>query len=183
MFRMSSSVKWLISKNRALNVIVHIGSNHYLDVLGALGGGAELTTACDYRLMCGASPLVTGIGFVHAKMGIVPAWGSAGRLTRIVGPQRTLDLLLDSRPLRSDEAMAAGLVDGTVATFRDAVEWLSRKVRHDVTVVRAVKRTRVCHIGQPDSATTALAERKIFAPLWGGPANREALIKRPKHKT
>jgi len=150
---------------------------------GALGGGAELTTACDYRLMCSASPQVTGIGFVHAKMGIVPAWGSAGRLTWLVGPQRTLDLLLDSRPLRADEAVAAGLVDDTVATFKDAVEWLSQKVHHDVTVVRAVKRMRLCHVDKPDWAAAALAERKIFAPLWGGPANREALIQRPKHKT
>lgn len=148
---------------------------------GALGGGAELTTACDYRLMCSASPQVTGIGFVHATMGIVPAWGSTGRLTRIVGAQRTLDLLLDSRPLRADKAMDAGLVDGTAATFADAVEWLSRKVRHDVSVVRAVKRTRLCHLDALEWPTTALAERRIFAPLWGGPANREALSRRPRH--
>lgn len=140
-----------------------------------------MTTACDYRLMCSESPQATAIGFVHATMGIVPAWGSVGRLTSIVGPQRTMDLLLNSRPVGAAEAMDAGLVDGTVATLADAAEWLSQKVRHDANVIRAVKRMRLCHLDGPIEGR-ALAERKIFAPLWGGPANREALIRRPKHK-
>lgn len=36
----------------------------------AMGGGAELTTACDFRLMTEESV----IRFVHKEMGIVPSW-------------------------------------------------------------------------------------------------------------
>lgn len=149
---------------------------------GAVGGGAELTTACDYRLMCGASD-ATSIGFVHAKMGIVPAWGSTGRLMSLVGPHRTLDLLLDCRLLGAAEAKDVGLVDGTVATLTDAVEWLSHKVRHDVNVIRAVKRTWLCYVcNGPDWRAAASTERNIVVPLWGGSANRAALAQGFKHK-
>lgn len=141
---------------------------------GALGGGAELTTACDYRLMSNRFE-TTAIGFVHATMGLVPAWGSSGRLMSILGPRTTLDLLLDGRPLRASEAMDVGLVDDTVATLADAVQWLLPKIRHDVNVIRAIKRTRLCHEAGLDRQAASLMERKIFAPLWGGAVNRAAL--------
>jgi ethylmalonyl-CoA/methylmalonyl-CoA decarboxylase len=57
----------------------------------------------------------TAIGFNHAKMGIMPAWGSTSRLMSIMGHQNTLNLLLDSRPLRAVEAMEIGL---------QTVQWL-----------------------------------------------------------
>ncbi|XP_025408031.1 ethylmalonyl-CoA decarboxylase-like isoform X2 [Sipha flava] len=146
----------------------------FIEGSGALGGGAELTTACDYRLMS-TKMETTAIGFIHAKMGIVPAWGSTGRLMSIMGRQNTLNLLLDSRPLRAAEAMDIGLVDGTVATLQDATDWLSQKTRHHVNVIRAIKRTLSCHDDGTDGRAAALMERKIFAPLWGGPANQMAL--------
>ena len=37
----------------------------------ALGGGAEVLTACD-ALICGES---STIGFVHASLGVSPGWG------------------------------------------------------------------------------------------------------------
>lgn len=153
---------------------------------GALGGGAELTTACDYRLMCSETADTTAIGFVHVKMGLVPAWGSVGRLMAIVGRQRALDLLLDGRPLRAAEAVIGGLVDGTAATVVDAAKWLCRKTDHDVNVVRAIKRAWLCHDGhghgQQRSDEIALdEERRIFAPLWGGTANQAALERNVKH--
>jgi len=152
------------------------------DLTGALGGGAELTTACDYRLMCSESP-ATGIGFVQVRMGLVPAWGSSGRLMSIVGPQRALDLLLDARVLTASEAAAVGLADGTAVSLAGAMDWLRRKVQHHGHVVRAVKRTRLVYLDGFGPRDAVDAECRIFAPLWGGPANREALARRVKHKS
>lgn len=151
--------------------------NIFLSIIriGALGGGAELTTSCDYRLMCNEINPTTVIGFVHAKMGMVPAWGSIGRLISIVGRRKALDILLESRLMRAAEALDAGLVDGTVTALTDAVEWLSRKVKHDVNVVKATKRTWQCYDGGLDWRTAALMECKIFAPLWSGPAHQLAV--------
>jgi len=146
---------------------------------GALGGGAEITTACDYRLMCNAVD-TTAIGFVHSKMGIVPAWGSTARLVSIMGVRKTLDLLLESRLFSASEAMDSGLVDGSVATMADAEAWLSHKIKADVNVIRAIKRMVQCYDDSPETARTM--ERRIFAPLWGGPANQAAIEKHLKHK-
>jgi len=152
----------------------------YIEGVGALGGGAELTTACDYRLMCSNTPN-TVLGFVHGKMGIVPAWGSTGRLISIVGQRKAMDLLLESRPLGVIEAMNNGLVDGTVATLSDAIVWLSQKIRQDVNVIKAIKRTRLCYNDELDWQAATLMERKIYAPLWGGPSHLAAL-EHFKHK-
>ncbi|KAE9544039.1 hypothetical protein AGLY_001728 [Aphis glycines] len=150
----------------------------YIEGAGAIGGGAEITTACDYRLMCNAADS-TVIGFPHSKMGIVPAWGSTGRLVSIVGVRKTLDLLLESRLLRAAEAMDSGLVDGTVTTMADAEAWLSRKIKGDLNVIRAIKSTVMCY---NDSLETArMMESRIFAPLWGGTAHNAALEQHLKH--
>ncbi|XP_025419588.1 ethylmalonyl-CoA decarboxylase-like [Sipha flava] len=141
---------------------------------GTLGGRAELITACDYRLMS-TKVDTTAIGFIHAKMGIVPTWGLTDRLMLITGRQNTLNLLLDNRPLRAAEVMDIGLVDGTAATLQDATDWLSRKNRHHVNVIRAIKRTLSCHGDGANRRAATLMERKIFAVLWGGPANRMTL--------
>ncbi|KAL5237905.1 hypothetical protein ACI65C_005315 [Semiaphis heraclei] len=154
----------------------------FIDGSGALGGGAEVTTACDYRLMCNVADS-TGIGFVHSKMGIVPAWGSTGRLVSILGSsKKALDLLLEARTLGATEAMDLGLVDGTVANLEEAGAWLSGKIKRDVNVIRAIKRTVLYYDDDDDSKADARElERRIFAPLWGGTANEAALRLRLKH--
>ncbi|KFV77223.1 Ethylmalonyl-CoA decarboxylase, partial [Dryobates pubescens] len=55
----------------------------------AFGGGAELATACDFRLMSPGSEL----RFVHRLMGLAPGWGGGARLVRIVGTGAALRLL------------------------------------------------------------------------------------------
>lgn len=147
-------------------------------IIGALGGGAEIATACDYRLMTEGAV----IGFVHAKMGLTPAWGSTGRLMSIVGYHKALRLLLECQLLSATEANDIDLADGTADTLTDAVAWLSQKTVHDINVIRAIKRTLTCYDDTLDWQRASLMERRIFAPLWGGEANRMALAKGLKHK-
>lgn len=47
--------------------------------IGAIGGGAEIAMAADFRVMSPNSK----IGFVHGKMGLTPAWGGASRLVEV----------------------------------------------------------------------------------------------------
>ncbi|XP_050530334.1 ethylmalonyl-CoA decarboxylase-like isoform X2 [Daktulosphaira vitifoliae] len=149
----------------------------YIDGTGALGGGAELCTACDYRLINHSAT----IGFVHARMGVIPAWGGAGRLMKIVGHQKTMDLLLEAKPIPATHALQMGLIDGIVNTFSDAVHWLLHRVsKYPIDVINAIKYLRITYHQCPE--TTSLMERKIMAPLWGGPANQAALQQYIKHK-
>ena len=58
----------------------------------AVGGGYEISLACDYRI---ASPdRVTKIGLPETKLGLLPAWGGATRLPRLIGLPKALDFIL-----------------------------------------------------------------------------------------
>src|SRR5260370_8691427 len=56
----------------------------------ALGGGAELALACDFRV----APSHARIGFAQVALGLIPAWGASERLPALVGPGRALYMLL-----------------------------------------------------------------------------------------
>ena len=143
----------------------------------AIGGGAELTTAMDYRV---AHPNVT-LRFVHAHMGVSPGWGGATRLTRLVGRQTALQLLGTALPLNMAQALEYGLVDKVVSaesTMEETlVEFLDRYVHSNPGVLHAAKRVVA---GSDDAASFEEAvrnEHQVFCSMWGGEANQAALKK------
>ncbi|XP_037078536.1 ethylmalonyl-CoA decarboxylase-like [Pollicipes pollicipes] len=146
----------------------------------ALGGGAELALAADFRLWTAGARLQ----FVQARMGLLTGWGGGARLAAMLGPRVALDLLTSCRPVAADEALRLGLADALVAPpdgdpLQFARDWLAPRVAHDVAVVRSVKRMIVNSRG--DMSELWRKERELFAPLWGGEANKKALDKNIKH--
>ncbi|NWY65527.1 ECHD1 decarboxylase, partial [Erithacus rubecula] len=149
----------------------------------AFGGGAELTTACDFRLMTPGSE----IRFVHKHMGLVPGWGGGARLVRIVGGGAALQLLGAAERLEPERALRLRLSERTLlaaeqpAALRETRHWLRPYTDGPAAVIRAAK--RVVAAGRELPLEAALrTEKDIFGTLWGGPANLQALARRPKHK-
>jgi enoyl-CoA hydratase len=141
----------------------------------AVGGGAELASACDFRV---AAPHAR-IGFVQGKLGITTAWGGGIDICTIVGHQRALWLTLSGTILKSEEALSIGLYDavagpdeqvldaavGLVASMLkqprqvlDSFKQLNRAVRD------ADARLRLEHL-----------ETELFAQAWVSDAHWEAL--------
>jgi enoyl-CoA hydratase/carnithine racemase len=78
----------------------------------ALGGGCELTLVCHFRFMTDNPKAV--IGCPELNLGITPGWGGVQRLTRLLGKSKALDMILFSKRLSAQEALAVGLVDRVV---------------------------------------------------------------------
>jgi enoyl-CoA hydratase/carnithine racemase len=72
-----------------------------------LGGGLELPLACHFRL---AAEEGAQIGLPELDIGTVPAWGGTARLTRCVGRDQALDIILRAKKLSGPRALEIGLV-------------------------------------------------------------------------
>jgi 3-hydroxyacyl-CoA dehydrogenase/enoyl-CoA hydratase/3-hydroxybutyryl-CoA epimerase len=74
-----------------------------------LGGGLELSLACNYRVASRDS--CTKIGLPEVMLGILPAWGGCTRLPRTIGLTKSLKVILSGKPYPSSFALKLGIVD------------------------------------------------------------------------
>jgi enoyl-CoA hydratase len=76
----------------------------------AIGAGLNLALSCDVRL---AAPDVT-FGAVFSRIGLHPGGGCTYFLTRLLGPQGAMRILLDGGSLNAEAALRHGLVSEIV---------------------------------------------------------------------
>ncbi|MEY2551735.1 MAG: 3-hydroxyacyl-CoA dehydrogenase / enoyl-CoA hydratase / 3-hydroxybutyryl-CoA epimerase, partial [Verrucomicrobiota bacterium] len=77
------------------------------------GGGYEITLACDYRIA--SDDPATKIGLPETTLGLVPAWGGATRLPRLIGTANAAEVILKGKLYGAAEALKLGLVDEVVS--------------------------------------------------------------------
>ncbi|MEM8935033.1 MAG: enoyl-CoA hydratase/isomerase family protein [Pseudomonadota bacterium] len=93
---------------RVLSAIENMGKPWIATLYGyCLGGGLELPLACHFRL---AAEDGAQIGLPEMDLGTVPAWGGSARLSRCVGRNNALDMILRGRKISGPEAKEVGLV-------------------------------------------------------------------------
>lgn len=93
---------------RVLSRIETMGKPWIATLFGfCLGGGLELPLACHFRL---AAETGAQIGLPELDLGTVPAWGGSARLSRCVGRDHALDMILRARKISGPEAKDIGLV-------------------------------------------------------------------------
>lgn len=76
----------------------------------ALGGGFEVTLACDYRVMSSRAQ----VGLPEVKLGLFPGWGGTVRLPRLIGLDNAIEWIGTGRQHRADDALKMGAVDAVV---------------------------------------------------------------------
>ena len=76
----------------------------------ALGGGCELSMACDIRIASEKAKFAQP----EAGLGITPGFGGTQRLSRIVGEGKAKELIYTCDMIKADEALRIGLVNKVV---------------------------------------------------------------------
>lgn len=76
----------------------------------ALGGGCELSLACDIRIAAENAMF----GQPEIKIGVIPGAGGTQRLPRLIGLGRAKELLYTGDPIDAQEAYRVGLVNKVV---------------------------------------------------------------------
>ena len=87
-----------------------------------LGGGFELALACDFRI----ADETAVFGLPEVQLGIVPSFGGAYRLTRLLGAARAKELVLLRERIDAAEALRLGAVTEVVG----AGDALNRALEH-----------------------------------------------------
>ncbi|HXB01226.1 MAG TPA: 3-hydroxyacyl-CoA dehydrogenase NAD-binding domain-containing protein [Opitutaceae bacterium] len=123
-----------------------------------LGGGLELSLACDWRVA--STDKATKLGLPETQLGILPAWGGSTRLPKLIGLPAALGLILPGKQIVGAQALKLGLVDELAHP-----EYLSDVARK--LLARGKRRARM----------RSLSSRAPFSLLVAKFARRDVLAK------
>ncbi len=156
----------------------------------ALGGGCEITLACDFRLAAEHAE----IALPEVGLGIIPGAGGTQRLPRLIGPTHAKEMIFTGRRISAGQALDWGLVsqvtaaDELLPAARALAAEITRRsplavayakaaidvgiessieqgLRYETTAIRAALSSEDYRIGL---AAFAAKEQPIFPPLPSG---------------
>jgi enoyl-CoA hydratase len=139
----------------------------------ALGGGFELALACDLRFLAEDAT----VGQPEIQLGVIPGAGGTQRLTPLVGPGRTRELVYTGRQVGAAEAHALGLAervvpaDEVLAAALEQARTFAAGPRQALAAAKAAIRAAIATPGAPGVAE----ERALFLQLFGTPDQREGM--------
>lgn len=106
----------------------------------ALGVGAEISWACDLRLMADGDYF---IGHPEVLLGFAPGAGGTQRLPRLIGSHRALVAILEGKPFSAQDALALGVIDEIVPPadlLERSVERATHLAARTPDAIAAIKR-------------------------------------------
>ena len=130
----------------------------------ALGGGCELSMACDIRLASEKAKF----GQPEVGLGITPGFGGTQRLARLVSPGMAKQILYTAKNIKADEALRIGLVNAVYP--QEELMAAAMKLAGQIAVnapiaVRATKAAINTGLEQPmDEAI--VTEEKLFGSCF-----------------
>lgn len=138
-----------------------------------LGGGNELAMNCDIII---ASETAT-FGQPEVNVGIMPGAGGTQRLTRAVGKQKAMEMILTGKPVSAEDAHRVGLVNRVVPveSLMDEAKKIAKEIASKPPIsVRAAKEA----ILRAQDATLEVGvefERKAFYMLFATEDGKEGM--------
>ena len=126
----------------------------------ALGGGCELSMACDIRLASEKAKF----GQPEVGLGITPGFGGTQRLARIVGVSNAMELILTAKVIKAEEAQRIGLVGHVypAGELMDKALELANAIAANAQVAVRQSKAAIRRGMQTDMATAAAFEAEAF---------------------
>ena len=164
--------------NRAINALANeIAALPFATVAAingtALGGGCELSLACDLRFAAAGAQ----IGLTEARIGAIPGAGGTQRLPRLIGTALALEMMLSGEPVTAEKAADWGLLN---AVFPANALWdhvmglahiLARRSRRATALLKHAVYSGI----ERDLAAGLELERAAVAEVLGSDDYREGL--------
>ena len=132
----------------------------------ALGGGLEVGLHCHYRTL--ASTAFTG--FPEVFLGLVPGWGGATILPKLIGPERAVQVIMlnalnNNTMMKAKDALKLGVVDAVY----EPSDFLERSIAFAANVLNGTTKIERKDYSQDPAWESALATGKAAAlKKYGG---------------
>lgn len=138
-----------------------------------LGGGAELAMSCD---MITASESAK-FGQPEINLGIIPGAGGTQRLTRAVGKALAMEMILNNRTLRAEEALSFGLINHVypVDQYLDQTIQLAREIGERAPLAVQAAKGAINTSYQMSLQEGLLIERELFYDLFSTKDQQEGM--------
>lgn len=139
----------------------------------ALGGGCELSMACDFRI---ASTKAL-FGQPEVGLGITPGFGGTQRLPRLVGMGMAKQLLYTASNIKADEALRIGLVNKVVEPeeLMDEVMKIAQKIKSNAALAVRFCKEAINAGMQTDIDTAAKIEMVQFGRCFATQDQKEGM--------
>lgn len=138
----------------------------------ALGGGCEVSLACDIRLASEAAKMSQP----EVALGIPPGWGGTQRLPRICGEGFAKRMILTGAMIGADEALAAGLVSAVhpADDLLDAAVSMGEEIAQKSPSAVALSK-QLIHGALGERRPRLDAEAEAFAQQFANPERLEGM--------
>jgi len=139
----------------------------------ALGGGCELSLACDIRIASNKAIF----GFPEVSLGIFPGFSGIRRMMKIVGEGYTKELVFSGKMISSEKAKEIGLVNKVVGA--EVLEEECMKLAENITmnssnaICKAKQAMRI--ISDIDDENLIEVHSTLFAECFNHPDQREGM--------
>ncbi|MCJ7689702.1 MAG: short-chain-enoyl-CoA hydratase [Clostridiaceae bacterium] len=140
----------------------------------ALGGGCELSMACDIRIASSkakfSQPEVT--------LGVMPGFGGTQRLARLVGMGMAKQLIYTGDMIDAQEALRIGLVNKIVEPEKliQEVKLLAKRIADNAPIAVKLSKTAINRGMQMDIDTALLCESEVFGGCFSTEDQKNGMV-------
>ncbi|AQU79908.1 enoyl-CoA hydratase [Planococcus faecalis] len=137
----------------------------------AVGGGCEIATACDYRLVWSHAKC----GFIQGTLAITSGWGGGTYLLENLQHDQALKMLSEANVYTASELKEFGWASVIVDDEQDVEAFFSQMKKIHPDVHRAYKEIAIRKWQKTDLAERVEQEVRRCAVLWERDAHHEAV--------